>query len=286
LKKDLKHWPAPVIFPIVAPPENFPSRHPIIELNLAGRNALITGGSRGIGYGVADSLAAEGCNVHLASRSAESLEAARKKLVAQHGVKVTVHALDLSTQDNAIALVKACGTLDILINNAGAIPQGTVTSLDDKTLRSAWDLKLFGFINLTREIYRDMCEKKRGVIVNIIGVAGERPAANYIAGSMGNAALMAMSRAIGAESPDHGVRVVGLNPGAIETDRQVVRWKARAAKELGDENRWRELTTGFPFGRLGTVAEIADTVAFLCSDRSSYTTGTIITIDGGASGRK
>jgi len=257
-----------------------------MELNLKGRTALITSGSRGIGYGVAESLAAEGCNLHLASRSAESLEGARKKLVDKYGVNVSVHALDLSTQDNAIKLVKDCGPLDILINNAGAIPQGTVTGLDDKTLRTAWDLKLFGFINLTREIYRDMCAKKRGVIVNIIGVAGERPAANYIAGSMGNAALMAMSRALGTESPDFGVRVIGLNPGAIETDRQVVRWQARAKKELGDENRWRELTTGFPFGRLGTVAEIADTVAFLCSDRSSYTSGTVLTIDGGAAGRK
>jgi len=257
-----------------------------MELNLKGRTALITGGSRGIGYGIAESLAAEGCNLHLASRSAESLEGARKKLVDKYGVNVSVHALDLSTQDNAIKLVKDCGPLDILINNAGAIPQGTVTGLDDKTLRTAWDLKLFGFINLTREIYGDMCAKKRGVIVNIIGVAGERPAANYIAGSMGNAALMAMSRALGTESPDFGVRVIGLNPGAIETDRQVVRWQARAKKELGDENRWRELTTGFPFGRLGTVAEIADTVAFLCSDRSSYTSGTVLTIDGGAAGRK
>ena len=257
-----------------------------MELNLKGRTALVTGGSRGIGYGVAEALAAEGCNLHLASRSAESLDAARKKLVDKFGVRVTVHALDLSTRDNVITLVKSCGPLDILINNAGAIPQGTITGLEDKTLRDAWDLKLFGFINVTREVYREMCAKKRGVIVNVVGVAGERPTANYIAGSMSNAALMAMSRALGAESPDFGVRVIGINPGAIETDRQVVRWKARATKDLGDENRWRELTTGFPFGRLGTVAEIADTIAFLCSDRSSYTTGTVITIDGGASWRK
>jgi NAD(P)-dependent dehydrogenase (short-subunit alcohol dehydrogenase family) len=131
-----------------------------------------------------------------------------------------------------------------------------------------------------------MCAKKRGVIVNVIGLAGERPTAEYIAGTMGNASLMAMSRALGAEAGDYGVRVVGINPGAIETDRQRVLLKARAKKELGDENRWRELTTGMPMGRLGTVAEVADMVAFLCSDRSAFTTGTVITIDGGSSAKK
>jgi 3-oxoacyl-[acyl-carrier protein] reductase len=257
-----------------------------MELNLKGRTALITGGSRGIGYGVAQALAAEGCNLHLASRSAANLETARKTLVDAHHVSVTTYALDLSRLENTVKLAQACGSVDILINNAGAIPQGSITGLDDKTWREAWDLKLFGFINLTREIYREMCEKKRGVIVNVTGTAGERPTANYIAGSMANAALMAMSRALGAESVDYGVRVVALNPGSIETDRQVVRWKARAKKELGDENRWRELTTGFPRGRLGRVDEVADMIVFLCSDRSGYTSGTVITIDGGASSRK
>ena len=257
-----------------------------MELNLKGRTALITGGSRGIGFGVAQLLAAEGCDLHLASRNAESLEAARKKITAAHRVNVTVHALDLSRLDNAVKLVKACGPVDILINNAGAIPQGTLTGLDDKTWREAWDLKVFGFINVTREVYRDMCVKKRGVIVNVVGIAGERPLANYIAGSMGNASLMAMSRALGAESVDHGVRVVAVNPGGTETDRQVVRWKARAKKELGDENRWRELTTGFPFGRLGTVEEVASMIVFLCSERAGYVSGTVVTVDGGASARR
>lgn len=257
-----------------------------MELNLKGRTALITGGSRGIGFGAAERLAAEGCNLHLASRSAENLETARQKITAAYRVNVTTHALDLSRLENAVKLAKDCGPVDILINNAGAIPQGTITGLDDKTLREAWDLKLFGFINLTREIYREMCEKKRGVIINVAGTAGARPTANYIAGSMANAALMTMSCALGAESVDYGVRVVAVNPGGTETDRQVVRWKARAKKELGDENRWRELTTGFPFGRLGTEDEVTSMIAFLCSDRSGYTTGTVVTVDGGASWRK
>ncbi len=257
-----------------------------MELDLKGKTALVTGGSRGIGFGVAQLLAAEGCNLHLASRSAESLDAARRKIITPHKVDITVHALDLSKSENVSKLALAAGSVDILINNAGAIPQGTVTSLDEKTWREAWDLKVWGFINLTREVYRGMCEKKRGVIVNVIGGAGERPVANYIAGSMGNASLMALARALGGDSPNYGVRVIGINPGAIETDRQVVRWKARAKQEFGDEGRWRELTTGFPFGRLGTVEEVAAMIVFLCSDRSSYTTGTVITVDGGATNRR
>jgi hypothetical protein len=256
-----------------------------MQLGLNGRTALITGGSRGIGFGTARILASEGCHLHIASRNADSLAEARRRITEVHKVDVTCHPLDLSSSDNVRKLAAACGDVDILVNNAGAIPQGGLTALDEKTWREAWDLKVFGFINLTREIYRNMCERRSGVIVNVIGIAGERPSANYIAGSMGNASLMAMTRALGAHSPEFGVRVVGVNPGAIETDRQVVRWRARAEKELGNAEHWREFTKRFPFGRLGTVDEVVNMIAFLCSDLSSYTTGTVVTIDGGAAAR-
>src|SRR5947209_3706012 len=139
-----------------------------MHLNIKGRTALITGGSRGIGYGVAQSLAAEGCNLHLASRSADSLAAAKNNLTAKYAVDVTVHALDLAKSENITKLAQAAGQVEFLINNAGAIPAGSITTLDEKTWRDAWDLKVWGFINLTREVYRGMCERKRGVIVNII----------------------------------------------------------------------------------------------------------------------
>lgn len=255
-----------------------------MELNLKGRRALVTGGSRGIGYGVARVLAAEGCELHIASRSTDSLSLARKSLQDAYGVKVTTYAYDLAESVNHRRLAEACGPLDILVNNAGAIPQGTL-DLEEYLWRASWDLKVFGFVGLTREVYRGMCARKHGVIVNVVGNAGERPTPNYVAGSMANSALMTMTRVLGAESVRHGVRVVGVAPGYTETDRQIVRWKARAATELGDENRWRELTTVFPFGRLGTVSEVANTVAFLCSDCSGYTTGTVITVDGGFSAR-
>jgi len=256
-----------------------------MDLKLTGRTALITGGSRGIGFGVAQSLAAEGCNLHLASRSAADLDAARNRIVSAHTVSVTTHALDLAASENAKKLGQACRDVDILVNNAGAIPQGTLTGLEEKTWRESWNLKVFGYINLSRDIYAAMCERRRGVIINIIGGAGERPTAGYIAGSMANAGLMAFSRALGAESPNHGVRVIGLNPSATATDRGVMRWRNQAQKDLGDPERWRELTKSFPFGRPATVEEIADVVAFLCSDRASYVSGTIISVDGGNNAR-
>ena len=257
-----------------------------MELDLKGRTALVTGGSRGIGFGVAQLLAAEGCNLHLAARSAPDLDAARKKITAAHPVTVACHALDLSAADNAVRLARACGPVDILVNNAGAIPQGTITDLDDKTWRNAWDLKVFGFINMTREIYRSMCERKRGVIINVIGTAGERPTAGYVAGSMANAALMTMSRALGAESPQYGVRVMGLNPTATATDRGITRWRNQAKQQLGDAERWRELTKSFPFGRPASVEEVANVIVFLASDRASYMSGSVVNVDGGNSARK
>lgn len=256
-----------------------------MDLKLSSRTALITGASRGIGFGVAQALAAEGCHLHLSSRNAADLDAARGKILAAHKVNVTCHPLDLGVSENAVKLGKACRDVDILVNNAGAIPQGTLTALAEKTWRESWDLKVFGYINLSREIYAAMCERKRGVVINIIGGAGERPTAGYIAGSMANASLMAFSRALGAESPKFGVRVLGLNPSATATDRGVTRWRNQAQKDLGDPEKWPELTKGFPFGRPARVEEISDVVAFLCSDRASYMSGTVIQVDGGASAR-
>ena len=255
-----------------------------MDLGLKGKTALVTGGSRGIGFGIAQTLAAEGCHLHLASRSGESLENAKRRITEHHRVEVTTHALDLGKSDNVVKLARECSGIDILVNNAGAIPQGGI-ELDEKTWRDAWDLKVFGFVSLTREVYREMSEKRRGVIVNVLGNAGERPMPHYVAGSMANAALITMTKVMGAESIRHGVRVTAVSPGYIETDRQIVRWKARAKEQLGDENRWRELTAVFPLGRLGTVDEVANTAVFLASERSSYTSGAIVTIDGGFSQR-
>ncbi|MDB5808471.1 MAG: short-chain dehydrogenase [Betaproteobacteria bacterium] len=252
-----------------------------MDLGIAGMTALVTGGSRGIGFAVAHRLALEGCNVHLASRSAQDLDTARAKILAASKVQVTCHALDLSQSASVDRLAADCGNLDILINNAGAIPQGDLIAVDEKRWREAWELKVFGYINLTRAIYANMKEQKHGVIVNVIGTAGERPAATYIAGTAGNAALMAFSRGLGGESVDYGVRVLGVNPGSTETERARSRLENVAQEKLGDASRWRELTKDAPFGRIATADEVADVIVFMASARASYVSGTIVTVDGG-----
>ncbi len=256
-----------------------------MELDLAGRKALVTGASKGIGRATAQALAAEGCDLVLVARGADALAEAREAIRDAHNVGVTIVPLDLSHGDAARRLAGDFPDIDILVNNAGAIPGGTVEEIDEARWRQAWDLKVFGYVNLTRAYFALMKARKRGVIVNIIGSAGERLDAAYIAGSSGNASLMAFTRALGAAAPDHGIRVVGINPGPVATDRLVSLLKKRAQDRLGDAERWRELVKPMPFGRAATPEEIAAMAAFLASDRSGYTTGTIVTIDGGLAHR-
>jgi short-subunit dehydrogenase len=252
-----------------------------MDLNLKGKTVLITGASRGIGLAVAKGFALEGCNLHLVSRTLVDLEKARKEIQAIANVEIHCHAMDLSVSENINLLAERCASVDILVNNAGGITSGTLLDIPESRWRETWELKVFGYINLTRAIYRHMSERRSGVIVNVIGVAGERLRQDYIAGSTGNAALMAFTRNLGGQSVDYRVRVVGVNPGQIETDRLRQRLEKRALAELGNKNRWLELVNDPPLGRLAQPEEVADSVLYLASDRASYISGTILTVDGG-----
>jgi NAD(P)-dependent dehydrogenase (short-subunit alcohol dehydrogenase family) len=252
-----------------------------LDLQLAGKSALITGASKGIGRATALTMAAEGCSLHLAARSGKELEQLQQDIRTQHRVQVDLHPGDLSSTQSMIALAQAVGDVDILVNNAGDIPAGTIEALTDAEWRRGFDLKLFGYINLTREIYTRMKKRGSGVIINDIGNSGENWDYNYVAGSTGNAALMSFTRAIGGVSLDYGVRVIGVNPGPIATDRMVRMMKRRARDNLGEESRWQEYLKDYPAGRMGTDQEVADLITFLASPRAGYITGTIVTIDGG-----
>jgi 3-oxoacyl-[acyl-carrier protein] reductase len=257
-----------------------------MDLGLRGRKALITGASKGIGRACAEILAEEGCDVVLVSRTAADLEAARAKIAGEHNVSVRYFALDLSDSRNVDKLATECADTDLLVNNAGAIPGGNIAQIDEVRWRQAWDLKVFGYINVTRRFYALMAKRQRGVIVNIIGAAGQNPDSEYIAGSTGNASLMAFTCAMGGTAPRDGLRVLGINPGPVMTERLITLMKTRAETQFGDPEKYTELMKPLAFGRAAKPEEIAWMAAFLASDRSGYTTGSIVTIDGGGSSRR
>lgn len=256
-----------------------------MDLNLRGKRVLITGASKGIGAAAAEVFAEEGAHLHLAARSAEALQALCARLSAAHGIEAQAHPTDLRNPQDLHRLAEAAGDCDVLVNNAGDIPGGDLLSIDEPTWRHAWELKVFGYVNLTRLIYAKMKARRSGVIVNDIGAAGEKFDAGYVTGSAGNAALMAFTRALGGRSLYDGVRVVGINPGPVETDRMTTLARRRALDQFGDAERWRETLAGLPMGRAARPREVADLMAFLASDRSAYTSGVIVTLDGGLCAR-
>jgi len=138
-----------------------------------------------------------------------------------------------------------------------------------------------GYIGLARHYYPRMREAGSGVIANIIGMAGSAPRADYICGAAANASLIAFTRALGGESPRHGVRVFGVNPSRTRTDRVLTLARQRAQARWGDESKWQETLSDLPFGRLMEPAEVADMIVFGASPRAGYLSGTVIDLDGG-----
>jgi NAD(P)-dependent dehydrogenase (short-subunit alcohol dehydrogenase family) len=244
-----------------------------MDLGLAGKSVLVTGGSKGIGLACARAFAAEGAHVQLAARSRALLDAEAREIAAKHGVRVATHPVDLRAPGAAEELARAAGPLDVLVNNAGDIPRGALDAVDEPTWRHAWELKVFGTINLTRAVLAGMQERGRGVIVNVIGMGGVSMPAGYVCGAAGNAALDGFTKAVGKGSLRHGVRVLGVHPGATRTERLVAPLRAAATRRFGDESRWPELLGDLP---LQEPEQVADTVVFLASERASHLSGVML----------
>src|SRR5581483_8917116 len=171
------------------------------------------------------------------------------------------YGLDLSLTEKRAELVESCGDADILVNCAGVIPRQTIEEMSEEAWRQSWELKLFGSIDLTRRYYARMKERRRGVIINVIGSAGLRPDYNFAAGSVANSALMSLTSALGGVSPDFNVRILGVNPGSVRTERTLERLAQVAKQRFGDETRWpeleREAVKRQPFGQTQKPEQIA-----------------------------
>src|ERR1700720_543682 len=237
-----------------------------MDLQLVGKSALITGASKGIGRATADQLAHEGCNLILVSRTAD-LAAAKESIVGKSKVQIDTVAADLSQSNSVDRLARDFPNVDILVNNAGAIPGGQLLDMDEQTWRKAWDLKVFGYINMCRAYYALMKKRRSGVIINVTGNAAQTHDPEYICGVAGNAALTAFSQSLGSVSVRDGIRVLSLNPGPVETERLVNLMKRKAKDRTGNPDNWRELFKPLPFGRA-------------CAPEDS-----VVTIDAGLSAR-
>lgn len=254
-----------------------------MDLKLAGKTAIVTGGTRGIGYACADLFAQEGCRVLIVGSREESVSAAVRRLEASNpGATIEGAWVDLGGTRDDFALVPRLQTADIVVNNAGAIPGGSLSTIDDRGWREAWELKVYGYLDLTRQALPAMTKRGNGVIVNVIGIAGVEPRYDYLCGSMANAALVAFTNAGGAYASRNGVRIVGVNPGPTQTERLVKLYESRALERFGDASRWKEMLADLPFGRPAQPEEVADLIVYLASPRASYLSGTVIDVDGGA----
>jgi NAD(P)-dependent dehydrogenase (short-subunit alcohol dehydrogenase family) len=258
-----------------------------MDLGLAGKQVLITGGSKGIGLALAHAFAAEGADIIICARDEATLGSAAGEIRRKHNAKVTTHAVDLAQEQQRARLHRSFPAVDILVNNAGAIPAGGIADFSMERWHEAWALKVFGYIHLCQLYVADMKARSSGTIVNIIGMGGRAVRPDYICGAAGNSALIGFTNALGAETPRHNVRVFGINPAATMTDRLVTLSKTRAKARFGDESRWQEVLNAekLPFGRIKSADEVAALATMLCAPQVHYLSGTVIDMDGGGQWR-
>jgi 3-oxoacyl-[acyl-carrier protein] reductase len=258
-----------------------------MDLGLAGKVAIITGGSAGIGYAAARSLAREGARVVICARRADALAAAAGALREDTGGEIVDAVGDVSQEADILKLFETTlqrfGRLDILINNAGKSHATALSAVDDAGWQADLDLKLFAAIRTMRLAAPHLQAVGGGSIINVVNIAAKAPGAGSMPTSVSRAAGIALTKAASRDLAPHNIRVNAICIGLIKSEQHTRR--AAAANRLDDlDTFYGEMAQGrVPLGRVGEAEEACDLIAFLASDRSRYITGTAINIDGGAS---
>lgn len=257
-----------------------------MDLGLAGKVALITGGNRGLGAAAADVLASEGVNLFLTARSAELLDETARRISADYGVETGTLAADLCQAETAERIVAAArdrfGHIDILINSAGASQGGVFWDIPDEVWRDSMDLKFMGAVRMMRAVLPVMRQQASGRIITVVGNTGKQPSPRLLPGAAANAALLAVTTGLAQEVAADGIVVFAVNPGPTRTER----WIALMGNLAAQQNLTvKEVEAGFmeeiPMRRLGAPEEIGRLIAFLASDAAANMTGTSVTADGG-----
>ena len=255
-----------------------------MDLNLKGKVALITGGSRGIGFATAQRFAEEGAKVAICARSADDLEKASQKLREDFGAEVLAVQADVSKPEDIERLVKQTvdhfGTIDILVNNAGTATPGPIEQVSDEKWQYDLDVSLLAMVRMCRAALPYMKKQQSGAIVNVAALVGREPKEGIIVGSSNRAACMAFTKALSNEVARDGIRVNGVNVGVIWTSMREKVWK-NTAPDKTKEEFLAPAVAPVPMGRAGEAGEVADAIVYLSSDRASYITGSNIDLGGG-----
>jgi 3-oxoacyl-[acyl-carrier protein] reductase len=255
-----------------------------MDISLAGRAAIVTGGSKGIGLAIASRFAASGADVAIVARGCEGLDAAVKQIGATAKGRVVGAQGDVGIAADVQRVYEeamaAFGKIDIAVNNAGTSRNGSFEDLTDEILHYDLEQKLFAAVRLCRLVWPQMKDRRWGRIINVLNIGAKAPRAASAPTSISRAAGMAFTKVLAGEGAPHNVLVNALLVGLIEADQHV-----QAANKQGvsiDEYQ-AVRAKDIPLGRFGRAEEFANLACFLVSDAGSYVTGTAINVDGGRS---
>jgi 3-oxoacyl-[acyl-carrier protein] reductase len=255
-----------------------------MDLELTGKVALITGGSRGIGRGIALALAKAGCTVVLTARDKAALDKVASE-VDLAGGKAVVLVIDLLQEGSATELAEAvkakCGRLDILVNNAGAVKRGSYFQLSEKDWQDGFGLKFFAHVWLSRALW-PLLKDSVGSVIFVSGIGARAPVADYMIGASVIGASLAFMKALADLGKRDGVQVLAVNPGSVDTDRfrhrlAIIMKRTGLDEAAATEHHRRELD----ITRFGTPQDVGSLVAFVVSPHGRWLHGTGIDIDGG-----
>ena len=256
----------------------------MIEMRMDGRKALITGGSKGIGYATAVNFVKAGADVAIVARRPDVLEESRALIAREGKGKVVGIAGDVAKAEDCARIFataeKELGRVDVLVNNAGTHQNGPFEAATDEIWQADFELKLFAAVRLARAAFPKMKAARWGRIINVLNTGAKWPRSGSAPTSVTRAAGMALTKVIANEGAPHNVLCNAVLVGLIQTD-QWVRGHAKENKGRTMEEYLGEMAQRIPMARVGTAEEFANMVLFLASDAGSYVTGTAINIDGG-----